>query len=63
MMNADLSRIINSDEIQSVLKQTVKSVDVLPVKTNLLRNRAAKIALNPYHTTAQSRKESKSSIC
>ncbi len=59
MTNADLARIINSDEIQSVLKPAVKSVAVLPVKTNPLRNKAAKIALNPYHATAQARNAAK----
>jgi large subunit ribosomal protein L4e len=59
MTNADLARIINSDEIQSVLKPAVESAVVLPAKTNPLRNKAAKIALNPYHATAQSRNAAK----
>jgi large subunit ribosomal protein L4e len=59
MTNADLARIINSDEIQSIVKPAVKDVTVLPVKTNPLRNKAARVALNPYHATAVARSAAK----
>lgn len=49
MTNADLARIINSDEIQSVLKPAVTAPTVIPMKTNPLRNKAARKALNPYY--------------
>lgn len=57
MTNADLTRLINSDEIQSVLKPAVRSVRVLPKKANPLRNKQAKIALNPYHAEVHAREE------
>jgi len=59
MTNADLARIINSDEIQSVLKPAVTNPVVLPKKTNPLRNVAARIALNPYHATVIEREQKK----
>lgn len=59
MTNADLTRIINSDEVQSVLKPAAKTVRVLPAKSNPLRNKAAKIALNPYHAVVRDREEAK----
>lgn len=59
MTNADLARIINSDEIQSVVKPSVKSVAVLPKKTNAVKNIAARIALNPYHAAVKAREEAK----
>ena len=62
MTNADLARIINSDEIQSVIRPAVKSVAVLPKKTNPLRNKAAMIALNPYHATVQKRATDKAAL-
>jgi large subunit ribosomal protein L4e len=47
MANPDLSRIINSDEIQSVVRG-VKKPDFGPVRRrNPLRNRIARIKLNP----------------
>eukprot|EP01038_Epipyxis_sp_PR26KG_P014663 gene14663-19699_t len=56
MTNADLTRIINSDEIQSVVKPAVTVQAVLPEKKNPLRNVAARVALNPYY--AEVRKKS-----
>ena len=55
MTNADLARIINSDEVQSVVKPAVKSSTSLPKKSNPLRNVTAKIALNPYHAAVKAR--------
>jgi len=59
MTNADLARIINSDEVQSVLKPAVASTTVLPKKTNPLKNHAARLALNPYHAVVKAREEAK----
>jgi large subunit ribosomal protein L4e len=59
MSNADLARIINSDEIQSVLRP-VSAVEVtLPKKRNPLKNSAVKVALNPYHAAVKAREEKK----
>ena len=62
MTNADLARIINSDEIQSVVKPAESSVAVLPKKRNPLKVPSAKIALNPYHATVKAREEAKHSL-
>ena len=55
MTNADLARIINSDEIQSIIRPAVTSATVLPLHKNPLVNAAARIALNPYHKTVRDR--------
>lgn len=52
MANADLDRIINSTEIQSVLRAR-KTVARKAVKVNALTNFRAKIALNPYALVAR----------
>jgi large subunit ribosomal protein L4e len=62
MTNADLARIINSDEIQSVLKPAVSAALVLPKHTNPLRNKAARAALNPYYATVQKRENAKHNV-
>jgi len=59
MTNADLARLINSDEIQSVIKPAVTSAVVLPKKSNPLRNANALNALNPYAATAKARTAAK----
>lgn len=59
MTNADLTRLINSDEVQSVLKPSVKTTRVLPQKANPLRNKAVKVSLNPYHAVVAEREEKK----
>ncbi|CAE7556942.1 RPL4A [Symbiodinium microadriaticum] len=64
MTNADLARIINSDEVQSVCKTAVKNVTTIPVKRNPLKNRDVMLALNPYADAAKARiaaKEKKNS--
>lgn len=55
MANADLSRLINSDEIQSVLRPAVTSTFELPKKSNPLRNLAARLALNPQYAAVRQR--------
>jgi len=62
MTNADLTRIINSDEIQSIVRPALKSKMVLPKKTNPLRNKAARVALNPYHAIVQAREAGKRNL-
>ena len=50
MLNtADLDRLINSDQIQSVIRAP-KVVSIHQKKVNPLRNRAEKIKLNPFET-------------
>lgn len=48
MTNADLSRLINSDEVQTVVRPTKTTVKPAPLKKNPLKNRAALAKLNPY---------------
>ena len=60
MSNADLARIINSDEIQSVIKPAQSScTTVIPKKRNPLKVAAVKIALNPYQAVVKKREEDK----
>lgn len=53
MINSDLARLINSDEIQSVVKAPVQVCAVLPEKKNGLRNTAVRRALNPHYAAVQ----------
>ncbi|XP_050242832.1 60S ribosomal protein L4 isoform X5 [Quercus robur] len=53
MLNADLARIINSDEVQSVVKPIKKEVKRAPLKKNPLKNLNAMLKLNPYAKTAR----------
>lgn len=62
MSNADLARIINSDEIQSIIKPATKSITLLPKKTNPLKNTAAKVSLNPYFAVVKAREEAKHNL-
>lgn len=62
MTNADLARIINSDEIQSVVKPAIKEVPVLPKKRNPLRNSSVRIALNPYYAVVKEREAAKAKM-
>ena len=60
MTNADLTRIINSDEVQSVLKPMVTGPTlVIPKKRNPLRRADVKAALNPYQTAVREREVKK----
>ncbi|KAJ7567957.1 hypothetical protein O6H91_01G013700 [Diphasiastrum complanatum] len=51
--NPDLSRIINSDEIQSVVRPKKTDVKRRPLKKNPLKNLGALLKLNPYAKTAK----------
>ncbi|KAL4323815.1 hypothetical protein GQ457_11G007680 [Hibiscus cannabinus] len=53
MVNADLGRIINSDEVQSVVKPIKKEIKRAPMKKNPLKNLNALLKLNPYAKTAK----------
>ncbi|KAH0455376.1 hypothetical protein IEQ34_015408 [Dendrobium chrysotoxum] len=53
MTNADLGRIINSDEVQSVVKPINKDVKRRALKKNPLKNLGTMLRLNPYAKTAK----------
>ncbi len=53
MANADLARLINSDEIQSVVRPARSSRAARPLKKNPLKNLGALLKLNPYAKTAR----------
>jgi large subunit ribosomal protein L4e len=59
MTNADLARIINSDEVQSIVKPQVSVSTVLPKKRNPLKNAAVRTALNPYFAEVKKKRRSK----
>lgn len=48
LSNADIARIINSDEVQSVLNPTVRSTVRPRQKKNPLKNLNVLLKLNPY---------------
>jgi large subunit ribosomal protein L4e len=50
MENADVARIINSDEVQSVLRPKLEAPRTFGFKTNPLKNKAAMEKLNPGAT-------------
>mmetsp|Transcript_144328 Transcript_144328/g.350417 ORF Transcript_144328/g.350417 Transcript_144328/m.350417 type:complete len:381 (+) Transcript_144328:53-1195(+) len=49
MTNADIGRIINSTEVQSVIRSAKSSNTYKVQKKNPLRNKTAMLKLNPYH--------------
>ncbi|KAI3996664.1 hypothetical protein MKX01_009496 [Papaver californicum] len=53
MVNADLARIINSDEVQSVVRPIKKDSKRAPMKKNPLKNLNTLLRLNPYAKTAR----------
>jgi len=59
MSNADVARVINSDEIQSIVRAPIKLIKRLPKKKNPLRNYAAMLRLNPYAAVVRAREEEK----
>jgi len=70
LKNPDVTRIINSDEIQSVLRPIIKQTKFQVRKKNPLKNLGALVKLNPYAKTArrkdvlaeEKRKEKKAQI-
>lgn len=57
MTNADLARIINSDEIQSVVSAPKTVSASIPKKRNPLKNTDVRVALNPYHAVVKERED------
>jgi large subunit ribosomal protein L4e len=53
MTNSDLTRLINSDEIQSVVRPIKTTRKGRPLKKNPLKNLGALLKLNPYAQTAR----------
>jgi len=53
LKNPDVTRIINSDEIQSVLRPIIKQKKFQVRKKNPLKNLGALVKLNPYAKTAR----------
>ncbi|GLJ41788.1 hypothetical protein SUGI_0864860 [Cryptomeria japonica] len=53
MVNSDLARIVNSDEVQSVVRPIEREVKRKPLKKNPLKNLGALLKLNPYAKTAR----------
>jgi len=51
MMNPDLNRIIDSEEVQSAIRPVTTTKCVPLVKKNPLANRRVRIALNPAHAS------------
>lgn len=62
MSNADLARIINSDEIQSVVRPAQTSTTVLPKKRNPLKVHSVMVGLNPYAATVKARAAAKNNL-
>jgi len=62
MSNADLARIINSDEVQSVIRPVRRSRAEIPKKANPLKNSAVRISLNPYHKAVVERETAKRNL-
>jgi len=61
MTNADLARIINSDEVQSVVRPVASVSTTIPQKRNPLKHASVMAALNPFSVTAKARLAAKSS--
>lgn len=53
MTNSDLTRLINSDEIQSIVRPPKVQKRGRPLKKNPLKNLGALLKLNPYAKTAR----------
>merc|ERR1712151_1134740 len=53
--SADVARIINSDQVQSVIRPAITTQVRHPKKKNALRNRDVMIALNPYFAATRQR--------
>lgn len=62
MTNTDLARIINSDEVQSVVRAPKALSAVIPKKRNPIRVSAARVALNPHHAVVQKREQEKKTV-
>lgn len=63
MSNPDLNRVINSDEIQSVVKPPKDHHARAPLKKNPLRNLGAMLKLNPYSKARAPRRPAPRRCC
>merc|ERR1719159_2219131 len=54
MENADIARIINSTEVQSVLRPKLEAPKTFPKKRNALKNKEVMLQLNPYNPPKES---------
>merc|ERR1719499_1126236 len=54
MENADIARIINSTEVQSVLRPKLEAPKKFPKKRNALKNKEVMKQLNPYEKPKES---------
>merc|ERR1719232_1889575 len=54
MENADIARIINSTEVQSVLRPKLEAPKKFPQKKNALKNKEVMLQLNPYEKPKES---------
>jgi large subunit ribosomal protein L4e len=59
MANSDVARIINSDEIQSIIRPIAERRMWIPRKKNPLRNKEELFKLNPHARVAKVQKEKK----
>ena len=48
MLNSDVTRLINSDEVQSKVRPAIKTIRRSSLKKNPLKNLGAMVKLNPY---------------
>merc|ERR1712154_460804 len=62
MENADIARIINSTEVQSVLRPKLEAPKSFPKKRNALKNKEVMKALNPYEVPKESEEEIKKRV-
>merc|ERR1712151_594138 len=54
MENADIARIINSTEVQSVLRPKLEAPKTFPKKRNALKSKEVMKQLNPYEKPKES---------
>merc|ERR1719437_404434 len=62
MENADIARIINSTEVQSVLRPKMDAPKSFEVKKNALKNKAVMEQLNPYAPEAKAAHKSSADV-
>merc|ERR1712157_159854 len=55
LTSSDIARIINSDQVQSVIRPAITSQVVHPKKKNALKNRDVMVQLNPYFNVTRQR--------
>merc|ERR1719213_574127 len=62
MENADIARIINSTEVQSVLRPKLEAPKTFPKKRNALKNKEVMKALNPYEAPKETEAQIKKRV-